>query len=147
MPLQVSAIESKAIIPLEFFPLELARIKYDSGKLSIGAYTRRRRVALVQFESIEGFRVLDEGDLIEFWSMCSCSHGRWLWEIHEGGWFDLESTRPDFIGEKYKGATEYLVVGDNECVSVISYDRPVVKTRHFNHTLVRTPNNTAQSEY
>lgn len=121
MPLRASAVESNVpALP------ELARIEYDAGKLTIGAFISGRQVALVKFESIEGFRVLDEGDLLEFWPMCSWSRGRWLWEVHEGGWFELESTRPGFVGEKYKDASEYLVVGDNECVSVISHDRPVV---------------------
>ena len=121
MPLRASAIESAVpVLP------ELARIEYDSGKLTIRAYVNGRQVALVHFESVEGFRVLDEGDLLEFWPTCSWSRSKWLWEVHEGGWFELESTRGGFIGEKYKDATEYLVVGANECVSVISYDHPVV---------------------
>lgn len=121
MPLRVSAIESDlAVLP------ELARIEYDAGKLSIGAFVSEKQVALLQFERVEGFRVLDEGDLLEFWPMCSWSSGGWLWEIHEGGWIELESKRPGFIAEKYKGTIEYLVVGHNECVSIISYDRPVM---------------------
>jgi len=121
MTLRVSAIESTVpALP------ELTRIEYDAGKLTIHAYVSGKQVAMVQFESVDGFRVLDEGDLLEFWPTCSWFHGKWLWEVHEGGWFELESTRPGFVGEKYKGATEYLLVGDNECVSVISRDRPVV---------------------
>lgn len=121
MPLRVSAVESYVTaLP------ELARIEYDAGALTIVACVSGQQVASVQFESVEGFRVLDEGDLLEFWPMCSWSRGKWLWEVLEGGWFELESTRPGFDWEKYKDAAEYLVVGENECVSVISHDRPVV---------------------
>lgn len=121
MPMRASAVESN----ISALP-ELARIEYDAGKLTIGAFAEGRQIALVQFESVEGFRVLDEGDLLEFWPTCSWSRGKWLWEIHEGGWLELESTRPGFVSEKYKRAAEYLVLGENECVSVISHDRPVV---------------------
>lgn len=121
MPLRASAIESTvSVLP------ELARIEYESGKLTIRAYVGGRQVALVHFESVEGFRVLDEGDLLEFWPTCCWSRGKWLWEVHEGGWLELESTRAGFVGERYKEAAEYLLVGANECVSVISHDRPVV---------------------
>ncbi len=105
---------------------ELARIIYDAGSLSIGAYLDAAPVATVRFESVVGFRVLDEGDLLEFWPTCSFPNGGWLWEIHEGGWFDFESTRPGFVGIKYEGPSEFLVLGENECVSVTSHDRPVV---------------------
>jgi hypothetical protein len=121
MSLRVSAVENN----ISARP-ELARIEYDAGRLTIGVFSDGRQIALVQFKSVEGFRVLDEGDLLEFWPMCQWAPGKWLWEIHEGGWFEFESTRPGFIREKLKGAAEYLVVGVNECVSVISHTRPVV---------------------
>src|SRR5262245_40647020 len=121
MVLRVSAIESDmTVMP------ELARIVYDAGSLSISAFVAGAPVATVRFESVKGFRVLDEGDLLEFWPTCSWPNGGWLWVVHEGGWFDFESTRPGFLYMKYKGASEYLVTGENECVSVISYDCPVV---------------------
>jgi hypothetical protein len=105
---------------------ELARIIYDAGSLSIGASFDATPVATVRFDCVAGFRVLDEGDLLEFWPKCSFPNGEWLWEIHEGGWFDFESTWPGFIGMKYEGASEFLVLGENVYVSVISHDRPVV---------------------
>jgi hypothetical protein len=40
----------------------------------------------------------------------------WIWHVAEGGWFELEATRPLFMSEKYKAVMEYLIVGDNECV-------------------------------
>lgn len=139
MPLRVSAIESNTtVIP------ELARIIYDAGSLSIIAFFDGEPVATVRFERVKGFRVLDEGDLLEFWPTCSWSSGGWLWEVHEGGWFDFESTRPGFIYMKYEGASEYLVTGENECVSVISYDHPVITTVRSNNLLAQTPVGAAQ---
>jgi hypothetical protein len=102
---------------------EVLRINYEDGLLSISMTVEDDAVTLVSFTSIVGFRMLDEGDLIEFWPTCSLPSG-WLWEVHDGGWFDLESKRPMFIRDKYKHVAEYLVLGDNECVSVLSHDRP-----------------------
>jgi hypothetical protein len=39
----------------------------------------------VEFENVSGFRVLDEGNLLEFW----CPEVRkpgWLWLVEAGGW-------------------------------------------------------------
>jgi hypothetical protein len=105
---------------------EVLRINYEDGLLSISMTVEEDSATLVSFASVVGFRVLDEGDLLEFWPTCSSPIG-WLWEIHDGGWFDLESKRPQFIRDKYKSVTEYLVLGDNECVSVLSHDRPHIK--------------------
>jgi hypothetical protein len=103
-------------------PPELQRIEYAPSSLSISVAFEESIVA-VSFASTVGYRVFDEGDLLEFWPTCSCVNG-WIWQIHAGGWFDLESTRPTFISEKYKTVNEYLIVGDNECVNVLSHDRP-----------------------
>lgn len=121
MSLRASAIKSNVpALP------ELARIEYGGGNLCIAAVVSERQVARLRFESVEGFRVLDEGDLLEFWPTCSWTRGGWLWRIEEGGWFAFESSRPGFTSEKYKGTNEYLVVGANECVSVISRHAPEV---------------------
>lgn len=102
---------------------DVLRINYEDGLLSISMAVEEESATLVSFASIVGFRMLDEGDLLEFWPTCSSPNG-WLWEIHDGGWFDLESKRPMFFREKCKRVAEYLVLGDNECVSVLSHDRP-----------------------
>lgn len=122
MPIRATALQGTLTPGLS---RDLAGMEYANGKLSIRLIESSVRLAAVKFESVEGFRVLDEGDLLEFWPTCSSQHG-WLWEIHEGGWFDLESGRSGFVGEKYKDASEYLLTTDNECVSVISHIKPVV---------------------
>ena len=69
--------------------------------------------------------LLDEGDLTEFWNPETRPDG-WLWCISAGGWLDLERTRPAFItglGDQYM---EFLVLGVDDCVSIIASAEPVL---------------------
>jgi hypothetical protein len=78
---------------------------------------------LVEFVEVEGFRVLDEGDLLEFWPICST---RWLYQINEGGWLEQECLRPGFIARETKNVLEFFIGGENACVSVFAWSAPVV---------------------
>ena len=76
------------------------------------------------FESPEAVRVLDEGQVCEFWNTYSSPNG-WLWRVTDGGWLALESQRdgfwlPDAIPAELH---EYLVVGD-QCVFVLTRKPP-----------------------
>ena len=83
--------------------------------------------ARVSFDSFYGFRVLDELDLTEFWSQCSLLEG-WFYEVRSGGRKDLELSRPSFISGRQEWVKEYLIIGLNECVSVLSKERPTIST-------------------
>ena len=80
----------------------------------------------VIFEEPAGFRVLDEGDLLEFWPDCSMSIG-WLHEITSGGWFDLEKNRSGFLSSDSSDIIEYLIVGVNYCVRILAWEKPRVQ--------------------
>lgn len=78
----------------------------------------------VRFYGASGVRVLDEGDLLEFWPACSAPSGR-VFRIHSGGWRDQEAHRGGFLMQHTQPEIpEYFVAGDNECVSVFSHDPP-----------------------
>jgi hypothetical protein len=79
--------------------------------------------ATVFFPQSYGFRVLDELDLTEFWPQCSLTQG-WFFEVISGGWKDLEMTREHFYSGRNDWVHEYLVVGLNECVSILSKETP-----------------------
>lgn len=79
----------------------------------------------VEFEGVSGFRVLDEGDLLEFWAQDVSKPG-WLWLVRSGGWRDLESTRSGFIRRDVPSLREYMVLGVNDCVNVLSGCTPKV---------------------
>ncbi|WP_133406908.1 hypothetical protein [Parashewanella tropica] len=79
----------------------------------------------VNFDCIYGFRVLDEGDLGEFWSECNLTVG-WCFEVTEGGWTSLENSRPHFITGKLYNPREFLIIGLNECVSILTHEPPSI---------------------
>lgn len=78
----------------------------------------------VSFRDVVGFRVLEERELCEFWNDYATPNG-WLWEVHEGGWLDLERTRATF-GSLRLPLREWLVV-DDRCVSVIGENPPELR--------------------
>lgn len=110
----------------EFEAPEILSIHYDLWLLRISLnFENRSTPVYVNFPRIAGFRVLDEGDLLEFWNPDARANG-WLWEIKSGGWFDLESTRSGFVSSHQDKIIEYFVRGENECVSVLSFSEPEI---------------------
>jgi hypothetical protein len=75
------------------------------------------------FEDVIGFRLLDEGDLLEFWPECSAEHGG-LFKIVQGGWLSQESTRAGFRSADRAGLNEFFVTGPNACVNVLGFGEP-----------------------
>jgi len=102
-------------------------VNYDLSELRITlAVNNDSRVDLqVVFRLPVGFRVMNEGDLLEFWENYKPGSD-WLCRVHEGGWNDLESTRDGYLSRHQPGLQEYLVVGRNECVSILSYEQPTI---------------------
>lgn len=108
---------------------DIMSVHLEWGELAITLVSGGdRKVAVVRFSEIVGFRFLDEGDLLEFWPACAAAQG-WLFRIEEDGWFDLEASRPGFIRSEVKGLSEYFVASQNGCVSVLTGDLPKVEIR------------------
>ena len=78
------------------------------------------------FLEVAGFRVLDEGDLLEFWPTCSITK-EWIFQIVEGGWLDQECLRPGFIRGDIKAIREYFISGTNDCVTVFAWAPPALR--------------------
>jgi hypothetical protein len=106
---------------------DLEKIQYESGKLEITVFAPNgNEVAYVTFEYVEGFRVLDEGNLLEFWPTCSRPNG-WIYQINNGGWLNQESERDGFlVNINRKVFSEYFVIGADKCVNVLSGEPPIV---------------------
>lgn len=101
-------------------------LRYDGENLDIDVQGEGFAFARVQFQRPMGFRVLDERDLCEFWNDYHTGNG-WLYEVEEGGWRELESSRPEFLAPHMCPALrEYLVVCD-QCISVITGNPPDIK--------------------
>ena len=102
---------------------EIERLDYDLWELRLTVrFEAEDAPVYVTFPSPRGFRVLDEGNLNEFWTDESRSPG-WIWQVTNGGWLHQESQRFGFIREMTPG-DEYLVLGQDDCVSVISKSPP-----------------------
>ena len=80
----------------------------------------------IRFDHPVGFRVLDEGDLLDFWPTCSSNNG-WLYQILTDGWFEQESKRKGFIASHNEGIKEYFITGTNFCLNVLAFDPPTVE--------------------
>lgn len=105
---------------------EVTDINYDLTLLRITlAFENAQHPVYVNFDGVRGFRILDEGDLLEFWNPDTRAEG-WLWRVSEGGWFDLENLREGFISGVTGDCHEYLILGINECVSVLATDEPKI---------------------
>ncbi|QNH19511.1 hypothetical protein HEP73_00401 [Xanthomonas sp. GW] len=90
------------------------------------------------FDSFWGFRVLTELDLTEFWSKVTLKDG-WLFKVQAGGWLDLELSRPYFTSGRLYQLHEYLVVGANDCVSVLSERPPSITGTPSNNSFKPNP--------
>ena len=110
---------------------EITRVEYDLWVLRITCdFDGHREPVYLEFQNVEGFRVLDEGQLSAFWVNGPRAPG-WLWEVKSGGWFELESNRSDFImgltfslGGIVNSPREFIALGVSDCVSVITWDEP-----------------------
>jgi hypothetical protein len=104
---------------------EVIGVSYDARVLRVTVEFYRspkREWVYVDFRFPRGFRMLHEGDLLEFWRG---EHTQsFLFEVEKGGWLDLEAQREGFISSRVANPTEYLVCGVTDCVSVLAIERP-----------------------
>jgi hypothetical protein len=117
LPQVISIVSSPAETP------DVECLTYDQWTLRI---TVRHKDGLryVEFAGVIGFRMLDEGDLTEFWNPRVRAEG-WLWQVKAGGWLDLEAIRSGFM--HHPDGKEYLILGLDGCVSVLSKSAPVIR--------------------
>lgn len=103
---------------------EVGRLTYDLERLVVTILPGW----LVAFPDAVGFRVLDEGDLLEFWPVCSARTGSGVFEVHDGGWLTQERSRQGFIsGTTRQSLREFLVTGPDDCVGVLAFNAPAVE--------------------
>ena len=109
--------------------IDIASLSFESGTLVVTlASGSDPKAATVKFEDVLGFRMLDEGDLLEYWPACSRDNG-WLFLINGDGWFDLESTRPGFLHQRGGRIAEYFLATQNGCVSVLAGSAPTMDSQ------------------
>jgi len=106
---------------------EIVALDFDlwNLRLKVGFFEGLQDIE-VHYSEVIGFRALDEGDLLEFWEHFNLRDG-WIFQVHKGGWFDLEATRGGFTSAYSDFLKEFLIIGEDLCISVISKDDPVFK--------------------
>ncbi len=121
-------IAEKVDVPIIFkSAIDITHFRFEWGELAVTLTSSGDGcVAVVTFIDILGFRLLDEGNLLEYWPECSSENG-WLFRILKNGWFDLEQSRSGFLLEKGKGISEYFIASQNNCLSVLSSEIPMVE--------------------
>jgi hypothetical protein len=99
-------------------------MSYDLDELKIIVVAdSNKRIQVIFYQPI-GFRCLDEGDLLEFWENPEITNN-WLLNIKDSGWYEQESKRKGFTS-KGTELNEYLVTGQNDCISVFDTNQPKV---------------------
>ncbi|UIR54783.1 hypothetical protein LZQ00_10895 [Sphingobacterium sp. SRCM116780] len=132
------AIEFGELINRNKVP-QIIGINYNLESLvvTISFYDPNDEIIEVKFTSIEGFRVLDEGNLLEFWN--SSRPAGWIWEIKENGWFDQEKKREGCLLGYMAGYNlkEYLILGQSDCISILCYNEPEIgEVKHGDKSII-----------
>jgi hypothetical protein len=106
---------------------EIINLNYDLWTLKITLdFKDIPQPIYIIFKNVVGFRVLDEGNLLEFWNPDIRVPG-WIWKVESGGWFELEKLRSGFLTQYHTNShNEFLILGINDCISVISESDPVI---------------------
>jgi hypothetical protein len=101
-------------------------LHYDGQSLVIELQGDGFAFVRLVFAEPQGFRVLDELDLCEFWDDYHERNG-WFYEVMQGGWLELESLRTTFVtGTMPPPPIEYLLVSD-KCVSIFARKPPEIE--------------------
>ena len=75
--------------------------------------------------------MLDERDMSNYWPTCSTANG-WLFEVFSGGWISQEDERTGGLFRACNhAAREFLVAGEDDCMTVLCSDAPKVAPHAF----------------
>jgi len=87
------------------------------------------RFAEIVFTAPRGFRYLDEGDLLPYWSSGAFDTSRHLvFEIKRGGWAEQEQRSGMFNVTAAVGTfREWFIASSNGCLNVISSVEPLIR--------------------
>ena len=120
---------SKFSITEDVSHVEIASVNFDQWILTVAIrlYSKSDQnvlgMAHVIFEEAEGFRVLNENSMLQFPWPKSTESQSFLYRVNKNGWLEMEQKAGNMI-DLPDGAKEYVVIGSNECVSVIAYADP-----------------------
>ena len=114
-------------IPIEenISHIEIASLNFDQWILTVSlreyASNNVKGMSLCVFTGVEGFRLLDEGQMLQYpWPDDTSRH--YVVAVPDGGWLKQELSFGNAVS--IDSAQEYLVATNNECLCVIAHDQP-----------------------
>lgn len=82
----------------------------------------------IHFDWIDGFRALDEGDLVRYWESNAFRSGHHIYEILAGGWSNGETISDGLFTIHPAGESrEWFIVTTNLCMNVLSGHEPFLR--------------------
>ncbi len=111
----------------EISHIELASLNFDQWILTVAlrAYSKDQSVhgmVHVIFKEARGFRYLNEGDMLMYPFPEDCVR-KYVQLIEGNGWSKQEEKFGNMVTIDHQ---EYLVATINECLSVLSFGKPIV---------------------
>jgi hypothetical protein len=102
---------------------DIRSVVYD-GHLVVRVLRNRNREdgIEVSFSQVDGFRLLDEVELAEYWMDEDFPGGFPVLEVLDGGWAKEEDRRLGYVQQQ----REWIIVTAGACVSVFSKHEPEV---------------------
>lgn len=111
----------------EFKNPEIIGLYYNLSELFINYVANPTQIFEIRFKNIKGFKCLDEGDLTSYWNHEILTKN-WIVEIIDGGWKDLELSSGNLlVSSQDKELREFLVMGDDDCLTVFASEEPEIK--------------------
>lgn len=103
---------------------DIHSVSYD-GRLSIRVLRNRNKDDGIEvtFPQIDGFRLLDEVPLAEYWIAEDFPSGYPVLEVFDGGWAKEENARLGYTEQQ----REWIIVTAGACVSVFSKHEPEIR--------------------
>jgi hypothetical protein len=127
MPIALTALD----VPFSDDYIKLIHFAWsDEEKTTIRITSKKtKRIALVEFDSVEGLRMLSELDLASFWLGADKEklQSSWLFKVLARGWLEQEAQRDDlYMKHEPRAPQEFLIAGYGECISILSFAVPKV---------------------
>lgn len=103
---------------------DIRSVSYD-GRLVISVLRNRNKDDGIEvaFPQIDGFRLLDEVQLAEYWIAEDFPSGYPVLEVFDGGWAHEEDKRLGYTQQQ----REWIIVTAGACVSVFSKHEPEIR--------------------
>lgn len=103
---------------------DIHSVSYN-GSLSIRVLQNRNRNDGIEvtFSQVDGFRLLDEVRLAEYWIAEDFPSGYPVLEVFDGGWAKEENARLGYTEQQ----REWLIVTAGACVSIFSSHEPEIR--------------------